>query len=156
MDRENIIFLFLLVLTFFSLKHSASSQMLVSHSGLLGEWQLLHGNIGISAMHMQLLRNNKVAIFDRTDFGRSNVSLPGGHCRYDPLDLITREDCSAHSVLYEIGSNKFRALTVQTDTWCSSGAVLPDGTLVQTGGYNDGDHIIRTLAPCTGENCDWV
>ncbi|CAL5379356.1 unnamed protein product [Camellia sinensis] len=45
---------------------------------------------------------------------------------------------------------------VETDTWCSSGSVLPDGTLVQTGGYNDGDHVVRTLAPCNDESCDWV
>ncbi|XP_016482974.1 aldehyde oxidase GLOX-like [Nicotiana tabacum] len=154
MDKETIIFL--LLLTFISLQPLVASQMLVSRSGIEGEWRLLHESIGVSAMHMQLLRNNKVVIFDRTDFGRSNLSLPGGRCRYDSHDLVIREDCSAHSVLYDVGSNTFRPLMVQTDTWCSSGAVLPDGTLVQTGGYNDGDHIIRTLAPCTGENCDWV
>ncbi|PHT75201.1 hypothetical protein T459_18723 [Capsicum annuum] len=123
---------------------------------LQGEWRLLQKSIGISAVHMQLLSNNKVVIFDSTDFGRSNLSLPGGHCRYVPSDLVSREDCSAHSVLYDIGSNTFRALMLQTDPWCSSGAVLSDGTLVQTGGFNDGDRVVRTLAPCTGENCDWV
>ncbi|XP_055824624.1 aldehyde oxidase GLOX-like [Solanum dulcamara] len=156
MDRENIIFLFLLVLTFFTLQPPTASQMLVSRKRLQGEWRLLHKSIGISAMHIQLLRNNKVVIFDRTDFGRSNLSLPGGRCRYDSHDLVLHKDCSAHSVLYDIGSNTFRTLMVHTDTWCSSGAVLPNGTLVQTGGFNDGDHIIRTLAPCTGKNCDWL
>ncbi|XP_060171037.1 aldehyde oxidase GLOX-like [Lycium barbarum] len=155
MDKETIIFLFFLV-TFFSFQPPATSQMLASRSGILGEWRLLHGGIGVSAMHMQLLRNNKVVIFDRTDFGRSNISLPRGRCRYDRHDLVLHKDCSAHSALYDIRSNTFRPLMVQTDTWCSAGAVLPDGTLVQTGGYNDGDHVIRTLAPCTGENCDWV
>ncbi|XP_049359835.1 aldehyde oxidase GLOX-like [Solanum verrucosum] len=155
MDRENIIFLFLLVLTVFTLQTSTASQMLVSRRHLVGEWRLLHKSIGITAMHMQLLHNNKVVIFDRTDFGRSNLSLPRGRCRYNSHDLVLHKDCSAHSVLYDIGSNTFRPLMVQTDTWCSSGAVLPNGTLVQTGGYNDGDHIIRTIAPCTGENCDW-
>lgn len=48
-----------------------------------GKWILLHKSIGISAMHMQLLHNNKVVIFDRTDFGSSNLSLPQGQCRYD-------------------------------------------------------------------------
>ncbi|GFQ04049.1 galactose oxidase [Phtheirospermum japonicum] len=107
-------------------------------------------------MHMQLLKNNKVVIFDRTDFGPSNLSLPGGRCRFDPNDRVLKTDCTAHSILYDIGTNTFTALTVQTDTWCSSGAVLPDGTLVQTGGFNDGDHVIRTLAPCNGQTCDWV
>lgn len=48
-----------------------------------GKWILLHKSIGVSAMHMQLLHNNKVVIFDRTDFGSSNLSLPQGKCRYD-------------------------------------------------------------------------
>ncbi|PHT36490.1 hypothetical protein CQW23_24190 [Capsicum baccatum] len=158
MDKESIIFLFLLVLIFFTLQPSLASQMLVSHSRrcLLGKWRMFQKSIGISAVHMQLLRNNKVVIFDTMDFGRSNLSLPGGCCRYDPNDMVSREDCYSHSVLYDIGSNTFRALMLQTDPWSSSGAVLPDGTLVQVEGYNDGDRVIRTLAPCTCENCDWV
>ncbi|XP_022719232.1 aldehyde oxidase GLOX-like isoform X2 [Durio zibethinus] len=34
--------------------------------------------------------------------------------------------------------------------------VLPSGTLVQTGGYNDGDRHIRFFTPCIDENCDWI
>ncbi|CAI9757328.1 unnamed protein product [Fraxinus pennsylvanica] len=132
------------------------SQISLAFSGHEGEWHLLHESIGISAMHMQLLKNNKVVMFDRTDFGRSNLSLTGGRCRYDPNDTELKIDCTAHSILYDVGTNTFCPLMVQTDTWCSSGAVLPDGTLVQTGGYNDGDHVIRTLAPCNGYYCDWV
>ncbi|KAK4712945.1 hypothetical protein R3W88_018852 [Solanum pinnatisectum] len=64
MDRENIIFLFLLLLTFFTLQTSTASQMLVSRRHLVGEWRLLHKSIGITAMHMQLLHNNKVVIFE--------------------------------------------------------------------------------------------
>ncbi|XP_059646257.1 aldehyde oxidase GLOX [Cornus florida] len=108
-------------------------------------------------MHMQLLRNNKVVIFDRTDFGPSNLSLPGRRCRYDPFDTAIQTDCTAHSILYDIATNTFHPLMLQTDTWCSSGAVLPNGTLVQTGGYNDGDRVVRTLVPCfIMINCDWV
>ncbi|XP_041996185.1 aldehyde oxidase GLOX-like [Salvia splendens] len=122
-----------------------------------GEWRLLHESIGISAMHMQLLKNNKVVMFDRTDFGPSNISLPNGRCRDDPNDKVLTTDCTAHSILYDVHSNSFRALTVQTDTWCSSGAVLANGTLVQTGGFNDGDHAVRTIAACRGESsCDWA
>lgn len=121
-----------------------------------GEWHLLHQSIGISAMHLQLLKNNKVVIFDRTDFGPSNLSLPDGRCRHDPNDKVLQTDCTAHSILYDVRTNSFRALTVQTDTWCSSGAVLPNGTLVQTGGFNDGDHVVRTMAPCTTGDCDWI
>ncbi|XVF31206.1 hypothetical protein REPUB_Repub16aG0125800 [Reevesia pubescens] len=138
---------------FFSL---VTSQFLSSYPGGQGEWQLLHESVGISGMHMQLLYDNKVVIFDRTDFGPSNLSLPSGRCRVDSSDDVLQIDCTAHSILYDIRTNAFRPLMVQTDTWCSSGAVLPNGTLVQIGGYNDGDRHIRFFAPCTDENCDWI
>ncbi|KAK8589391.1 hypothetical protein V6N13_088241 [Hibiscus sabdariffa] len=141
-------------LHFFSV---VTSQIRSSYSGGSGEWQLLHENVGISAMHMQLLRNNKVIIFDRTDFGPSNLSLPDGICRVDNSDTILQTDCTAHSILYDIETNAFRPLMIQTDTWCSSGAVLPNGTLVQTGGFNDGDRNIRSFTPCSDdEYCDWI
>ncbi|GAB2287396.1 hypothetical protein Dimus_021774 [Dionaea muscipula] len=131
-------------------------QSLFSRSAGQGVWQFLQESIGISAMHMQLLHNDKVVMFDRTDFGKSNLSLPGGLCRYDSHDLVLPVDCSAHSILYDIVTNSFRPLMVHTDTWCSSGSVLSDGTLLQTGGFNDGDHVVRTFSPCEDESCDWV
>lgn len=123
----------------------------------LDRWEVLLPSIGISAMHMQLLHNGMVIMFDRTDFGTSNISLPGGMCRFDPSDTAVKFDCSAHSVLYDVVSNTYRALKVQTDTWCSSGSVLPNGTLVQTGGYNDGERAARMFTPCGySETCDWI
>ncbi|KAK1425802.1 hypothetical protein QVD17_21163 [Tagetes erecta] len=121
----------------------------------LGTWNLLQPTIGISAMHMQLLHNNKVIIFDRTDFGPSKLNLPFGQtCRTN--DEFLRHDCTAHSVLYDIPSNSFRPLSVQTNVWCSSGSVNPTGTLVQTGGYHAGDHKIRLFDPCDDDFCDWI
>ncbi|XP_024987327.1 aldehyde oxidase GLOX-like [Cynara cardunculus var. scolymus] len=121
----------------------------------LGNWVLLQRSIGISAMHMQLLHNNKVVIFDRTDFGASNLSLPFGEtCRLN--DELLRPDCTAHSILYDVPSNTFRPLYVQTNVWCSSGTVDPTGTLVQTGGYHAGDHRIRLFTPCNDQSCDWI
>ncbi|GFP80041.1 galactose oxidase [Phtheirospermum japonicum] len=105
-------------------------------------------------MHMQLLRNNKVVIFDRTDFGSSNLTLPAGKCRFN--DEAIAKDCSAHSLLYDVASNTYRPLMVETDVWCSSGAVNSDGTLIQTGGYHAGDRKIRVFTPCDDERCDWV
>ncbi|XP_059638254.1 aldehyde oxidase GLOX1-like [Cornus florida] len=113
-----------------------------------GRWKLLNPNIGISAMHMQLLHNDRVVIFDRTDFGRSNISLPNRKCH-----LASTNDCTAHSVQYDVTSNTIRPLTVLTDVWCSSGAVMPDGRLIQTGGFNDGEHVVRIYRPCM--DCDW-
>ncbi|KAG6388463.1 hypothetical protein SASPL_149889 [Salvia splendens] len=120
-----------------------------------GKWDLLLPNIGVSAMHMQLLHTDRVVMFDRTDFGPSNISLPNGQCRRDPNDNTLRVDCTAHSVEYDVVSNSIRPLTVLTDVWCSSGAVSPDGTLVQAGGFNDGDHAVRTYIPCSDHSCDW-
>ncbi|CAI0382898.1 unnamed protein product [Linum tenue] len=106
-------------------------------------------------MHMQLLSNDRVVIFDRTDFGRSNISLAAGNCREDPNERVVTRDCSAHSVEYDSATNTFRPLTVQTDVWCSSGSAMPDGRLLQTGGFNDGERRVRSFSPaCSG--CDWV
>ncbi|KAL2538266.1 glyoxal oxidase-related protein [Forsythia ovata] len=121
----------------------------------VGKWELLQSNIGISAMHMQLLNNGKVIIFDRTDFGPSNISLPNGKCRNDPNDTALPIDCTAHSVEYDIALNTIRPLMVLTDVWCSSGAVMSDGVLLQTGGFNDGEHAVRTYKPCNDNSCDW-
>uniref|UniRef100_A0ACD5TW64 Uncharacterized protein n=1 Tax=Avena sativa TaxID=4498 RepID=A0ACD5TW64_AVESA len=123
-----------------------------------GRWDLLQRSIGVSAMHMQLLHNDRVIIFDRTDFGQSNLSLPDGRCRRNPRERVLPVDCTAHSAEYDVASNSFRPLTVFTDTWCSSGTVAPDGTLVQTGGWNDGYRNVRTMRACDddeGSSCDW-
>ncbi|KAM7256407.1 hypothetical protein ACFE04_012148 [Oxalis oulophora] len=120
-----------------------------------GTWKVLQKSIGIVAMHMQLLHNDRVVIFDRTDFGKSNLSLPNGKCRKDPNELVLKTDCTAHSVEYNVLKNTYRALMVQTNVWCSSGAAMSDGRLVQTGGYNDGEKKIRTFIPCDDGKCDW-
>eukprot|EP01018_Ginkgo_biloba_P013586 Gb_33659 [translate_table: standard] len=119
-----------------------------------GKWELLMANSGVSAMHMALTHNDKVIIFDRSDFGPSNISLPLGKCRKDPNDRVLQVDCWAHSIEYDIATNRVRPLTIQTDTWCSSGAMAPDGRLVQTGGFNDGERAVRMFSPC--DQCDWV
>lgn len=119
-----------------------------------GRWQLLQKSIGITAMHMQLLNNDRVVIYDRTDFGPSNLSLPDGKCRNDSYDLALQNDCTAHSAEYDVLTNTFRPLMVLTDVWCSSGAVMSDGRLIQTGGFNDGERRIRIFTPC--RDCDWV
>ena len=127
-------------------------------SGAGGRWELLQRSIGVSAMHMQLLHNDRVIIFDRTDFGRSNLSLPGGRCRVNPRERVLPDgDCTAHSAEYDVASNSFRPLFIFTDTWCSSGTVAPDGSLVQTGGWNDGYRSARTMPVCGGgdRSCDW-
>lgn len=120
-----------------------------------GRWELLQASTGVSAMHMQLLHNDRVIIFDRTDFGQSNLSLPNGNCRNDPNDRALTVDCTAHSIEYDVATKAFRPLMVLTDTWCSSGTVDPDGVLIQTGGFNDGERAVRKFSPCDDGTCDW-
>ncbi|KAG5246458.1 galactose oxidase [Salix suchowensis] len=152
MNRYSSILFFLFLQLFFAIQ---PCHKVVTTAAGGGSWQLLQKSIGIVAMHMQLLNNDRVVIYDRTDFGRSNLSLPDGKCRVDSSDLVVKNDCTAHSVEYDVLANKFRPLMVQTDVWCSSGSVVPDGSLVQTGGFSDGERKVRTFYPCNGD-CDWV
>ncbi|KDP25206.1 hypothetical protein JCGZ_20362 [Jatropha curcas] len=115
-----------------------------------GRWKLLKRSIGISSMHMQLVPNDKIITFDRTDFGPSNLSLPEGKC----ISESQNNDCFAHSVEFDPLNRNVRPLTILTDTWCSSGSLSPDGTLMQSGGYGLGERVVRTFKPCA--DCDWV
>ncbi|XP_022766515.1 aldehyde oxidase GLOX-like [Durio zibethinus] len=144
---------FIFSILLFQLLFASQPCHLILTSAADDQWQLLQKNIGVSAMHMQLLRNDRVVMFDRTDFGPSNLSLPNGKCRNDSSDIALKVDCTAHSVEYDVFTNTFRALMVQTDVWCSSGAIMPDGNLVQTGGFNDGERKVRVFRPCS--TCDW-
>ncbi|CAN1128182.1 Aldehyde oxidase GLOX [Linum perenne] len=99
-------------------------------------------------MHMLLFPNDKIIAFDRTNFGPSNISLPQGKWIFDSLD------CFAHSVEFDPFTRTIRPLTVLTDTWCSSGALTPDGGILrQSGGYKLGECVVRSFKPCPG--CDW-
>lgn len=106
-------------------------------------------------MHMTVTHLNTVVMFDRTDFGPSQLMLPNNRCRDDPQDQALTHDCWAHSIEYNVKTNVVRALEILTDTWCSSGAFSANGTLVQTGGWNDGAKKIRYFVPCTDGSCDW-
>ncbi|GLJ05901.1 hypothetical protein SUGI_0027790 [Cryptomeria japonica] len=120
-----------------------------------GWWTLISANGGVSAMHMTTTHKGTVIMFDRTDYGQSQLPLDKGRCRDDNNDMALKHDCWAHSIEYNIASNKLRPLMVMTDTWCSAGSFAADGTLVSTGGYNDGYKAVRYFAPCQNSACDW-
>lgn len=115
---------------------------------LPGTWELLVPDAGIASMHTAVTRFNTAVLLDRTNIGPSRKLLPKGHC--------LKRDCYAHSVQLDLATNELRPLKILTDTWCSSGQFLPDGTLLQSGGDLDGFRKFRKFAPCNGTSfCDW-
>ncbi|KAI3989555.1 hypothetical protein MKX01_031609 [Papaver californicum] len=142
MKAKDVIIFSALIFSFFIIGETATT----------GNWKLLKKSIGISAMHTVLLPNDRVIMFDRTDFGQSKISLPEESC--SKLVVDDKTDCSAHSVELNLVDRTVRPLTVLTDTWCSSGALGPDGMLMQSGGSNNGQRAVRTIKPCA--NCDWM
>ncbi|KAF5737193.1 galactose oxidase [Tripterygium wilfordii] len=124
---------------------------------LPGTWELLVPNAGIASMHTAVTRFNTVVLLDRTNIGPSRRMLRKGHCRNDRSDAVLGHDCYAHSVVLDLQTNQIRPLMILTDTWCSSGQFLPDGTLIQTGGSMDGFKKIRKFEPCEPNgSCDWL
>ncbi|XP_047331838.1 putative aldehyde oxidase Art an 7 [Impatiens glandulifera] len=128
-------------------------------TSFIGSWVIDNPDSGVSAMQMQLLPYNKIIIFDLTNSGQSNISLPGNetNCRPMPKGSLNEEikyDCWAHAVEYDVDNAAVRPLKILTDCWCSSGGMASDGTLISTGGFKDGARAIRTMSPC--EDCDWL
>ncbi|KAL9440674.1 hypothetical protein AB3S75_019357 [Citrus x aurantiifolia] len=127
--------------------------------GFLGSWELISQNAGISAMHTQLLpKTDHIAVFDASVWHISRLQLPQEKrpCfwHHNKLTNQTAEDCWCHSIFYDYNKNAVKALKVQSDTWCSSGGLSPDGRLVSTGGFQYGAKAIRYLWGC--DTCDWV
>ncbi|XP_062185724.1 aldehyde oxidase GLOX-like [Phragmites australis] len=123
-------------------------------AGFPGAWSTVSENAGVSAMHMVVMRHGKAIMFDTVTTGPSLMRLPKKNCR---PDLRSKQpgavDCSAHAVEFDYSTGAVRSLKIVTDTWCSSGAFDVDGNLVQTGGYFEGEKVVRYLSPCG--NCDW-
>ncbi|XP_027068473.1 aldehyde oxidase GLOX [Coffea arabica] len=133
-----------------------------THADLPGSWELLVPDAGIASMHTAVTHTNTVILLDRTNIGPSRKLLPPHRCRHDPNDPVLKVDCYAHSALLDLTTNSIRPLMILTDTWCSSGQFLPDGTLLSTGGDLDGFTKIRKFTPCTESTpnsasslCDW-
>ncbi|KAG2380653.1 Aldehyde oxidase [Vigna angularis] len=127
-----------------------------ARADLPGTWEVLVADAGIASMHTAVTRFNTAVLLDRTNIGPSRKLLPKGQCRYDRNDALLKRDCYAHSVHLDLETNQVRPLKILTDTWCSSGQFLPDGTLLQTGGDIDGLKKIRMFSPCDATGfCDW-
>ncbi|KZV34765.1 hypothetical protein F511_00667 [Dorcoceras hygrometricum] len=147
--------------------HFSSKFLLVAFNFLLlncaikvlgkGKWQLLLNDTGIVAMHMALTHDNTVLMSDQTE-GESGYQLRrrynGTRCRGTRSDLQD-SSCYAHSIEYDVIKNKIRPLNIRSDAWGSSGSILSDGTLIQTGGSGSGSRRIRYFKPCKNGQCDW-
>lgn len=152
--HPNSLYNALIIISYLLLKYADSVE-----ANSTGQWTLLLDNTGVVATHMALTHYNTVVMFDQAGPDRSRLQLrrrfnSGRRC-------YTRDDfhdssCYAHSVEYDVASNKIRALDVESDTWCSSGSMLSNGTLIQTGGFGSGSRRIRYFEPCgDGRRCDW-
>ena len=120
-----------------------------------GKWEIFLKSSGVSAMHAILLPLiNKVQFYDATIWRISQIKLPPGVPCHVFDHVHNKVDCWAHSVLIDIESGHTRPLALTTDTWCSSGGLTINGTLVSTGGFQGGANTARYLASC--ENCNWV
>ncbi|KAK7272711.1 hypothetical protein RJT34_29501 [Clitoria ternatea] len=126
-----------------------------------GHWDIINPESGVSAMHVNLMPNNKIIVLDATIFHISRLLYPKGVPCVPFEDQASKkllQDCFVHSMEYDIETNKVRPLKVVADPWCSSGGLAPDGTLVNSGGFLDGGKAMRYFGgpKCQDKStCDW-
>ncbi|GBB85579.1 hypothetical protein RclHR1_12070010 [Rhizophagus clarus] len=105
------------------------------------------GDSGVAAMHIVLTAPTKIVIIDKVE--------------NNPLKQ--KDGRAAISVEYDIQTNKKRVLNLNTNTFCSAGAFLGNGTLVHTGGaeeiakskFDEGFESLRIFESCDNDSCDW-
>ncbi|KAG9284523.1 hypothetical protein G9A89_014127 [Geosiphon pyriformis] len=113
---------------------------------VVGQWDYV-GVSGVSSMHGILAPGtNKVIFIGRVE-KETQVKLNGKY---------------AYSTEYDLDTNTIRPLSVRTNTFCSAGSYLPNGTLINLGGAEatqgvpSGYNKIRSFTPCDDGSCDWV
>lgn len=77
-----------------------------------GSWRITTQNVGVSAMQLQLMPNDKVVWFDTTFLGDSVLKLtPPGNC---PINFEKGyPDCYVHALEYDAKTDKTRQLNVR-------------------------------------------
>ncbi|KAF9340644.1 hypothetical protein BGX26_008923, partial [Mortierella sp. AD094] len=108
------------------------------------------GNSGVTAQHIVLVTPTKMLIIDRAE--ENPPKLPNGK--------------SAYNVEYDLVKNDYRVLEVQTNTFCSGGGFLPNGTVISAGGAEkphfggvkagSGFQSLRMWKPCDNKSCEWI
>ncbi|KAG0246282.1 hypothetical protein BG011_002458, partial [Mortierella polycephala] len=76
------------------------------------------GHTGVAAQHIALVTPTKMLIIDKAE--NNPAKLPNGK--------------AAYSVEYDTVTNEYRVLDVLTNTFCSGGGYLANGTLISAGG----------------------
>lgn len=78
-----------------------------------GSWLIVSPNSGVSSMHMQLLPNNKIIMYDSAAFHISDIKLPNGVCiPFKDKDGKELQDCWSHGVEFDTDTGKVRPLKV--------------------------------------------
>ncbi|KAG0047887.1 hypothetical protein BGZ83_007131 [Gryganskiella cystojenkinii] len=108
------------------------------------------GLTGVAAQHIALVTPTKMLIIDKAE--NNPAKLPSGR--------------AAHTVEYDLTTNTYRAMDVATNTFCSGGGYLPNGTLISGGGAEarlthtfateKGFQSLRMWQPCDDGTCEWV
>ncbi|KAG0170906.1 hypothetical protein DFQ28_001418 [Apophysomyces sp. BC1034] len=106
------------------------------------------GRTGVAAMHATLLNENTIMIIDKAEW--NEAQFDSGQ--------------SAFSTVYDLRTDTYRAVHLDTNTFCSAGGFLANGTLINTGGgekrgrtwkAEPGWQSIRHFSPCTDNSCEW-
>lgn len=74
-----------------------------------GKWEYVNPDVGVSAMHAQLLHNNRIYLYDCTVYriSRLKLPIPIQECLPFPDPVLGPErDCWAHAVEYDVETNK--------------------------------------------------
>ncbi|CAG8471855.1 2331_t:CDS:10 [Acaulospora morrowiae] len=106
---------------------------------------VVDGNSGIAAMHIVLTEPNKIVIIDKAQ--DEPVRYPDG--------------TAVISLEYDLTDGSKRFLPLKTNTFCSAGGFLANGSLVHTGGaedsgpYKTGFESLRIFNPCQDGKCEW-
>ncbi|KAE9600323.1 hypothetical protein Lal_00046039 [Lupinus albus] len=122
-----------------------------------GKWEVINNDSGVSAMQIILMPTNKIIVYDATVYRTSRLRYPEGVPCVPYIDMNSKQplqDCFAHAMEYDIETNQVRPLKVTVDPWCSSGGLAPDGTLISSGGWNDGAKTLRYIRDSC-PNCDF-
>ncbi|KAF8509439.1 glyoxal oxidase N-terminus-domain-containing protein [Gautieria morchelliformis] len=121
----------------------ATTHHLAARAFVSGPWSLSqHGTTGVAAMQMAIVSETKAVIFDKVE--QNPLINNGKH---------------AWVVEYDITNDAVRALNPTSNSFCAGGAHLSNGTLIDTGGFQqdcntNGLQAIRMYTPCDTGTCD--